>query len=308
MQCYSFDKVVIWGHKLHSHTHSYIHYGFYKAFLYLGYPTYWFDEYDDVSGFDFSNSLFLTANQASEEMPIRDDCKYILHNTDDIQLRASQFMKIQTYTRDVSLRPGYIKIAPCIYYDRGGKVLYMPWATDLLPFEIDEIKKNVSLSPGLRKVYWVGTMSKEGEYSNFGELNPFISACRENGIEFVYYGIYTNAIKLIGMDENRQLIAASYMAPAIVGQWQKEQGYIPCRIFKNISYGKIGITNSDVVYELFEKKIVYNSDTYQLFYDAQKAMETMTIDDLYELMDFVKERHTYLNRIDLMLKALNGVL
>ena len=27
-----FDKIIIWGHKLHTHTHSYIHYGFYKAF------------------------------------------------------------------------------------------------------------------------------------------------------------------------------------------------------------------------------------------------------------------------------------
>src|SRR5690348_13238916 len=26
-----FEKVIIWGHKLHSHTHSYIHNGFYHA-------------------------------------------------------------------------------------------------------------------------------------------------------------------------------------------------------------------------------------------------------------------------------------
>ena len=27
-----FKQIVIWGHKLHSHTHSYIHYAFHKAF------------------------------------------------------------------------------------------------------------------------------------------------------------------------------------------------------------------------------------------------------------------------------------
>ncbi len=27
------DKVVIWGHKLHSHTHSYIHNAFLVAFI-----------------------------------------------------------------------------------------------------------------------------------------------------------------------------------------------------------------------------------------------------------------------------------
>mgnify|MGYP006419383869 CR=1 FL=1 len=40
----SINKVIIWGHKLHSHTHSYIHDSFYKAFKFLGYNTYWFDE------------------------------------------------------------------------------------------------------------------------------------------------------------------------------------------------------------------------------------------------------------------------
>ena len=30
-------QIVIWGHKLHSHTHSYIHNGFYIAFQKMGF-------------------------------------------------------------------------------------------------------------------------------------------------------------------------------------------------------------------------------------------------------------------------------
>jgi len=30
------NKIIIWGHKLHSHTHSYIHSGYYEAFKKLG--------------------------------------------------------------------------------------------------------------------------------------------------------------------------------------------------------------------------------------------------------------------------------
>ena len=51
------DKVIIWGHFLHSHTHSYIHNGFYEAFKYMGYNTYWFDDNSNIEGFDFSNYL-----------------------------------------------------------------------------------------------------------------------------------------------------------------------------------------------------------------------------------------------------------
>ena len=28
LQAIEIDRVIIWGHKLHTHTHSYIHYGF----------------------------------------------------------------------------------------------------------------------------------------------------------------------------------------------------------------------------------------------------------------------------------------
>ena len=54
------EKFIAWGHKLHSHTHSYVTCAFINAFRHLGYDVYHFDNSDDVSGFDFSNSIFLT--------------------------------------------------------------------------------------------------------------------------------------------------------------------------------------------------------------------------------------------------------
>ena len=58
-------------------------------------------------------------------------------------------------------------------------------------------------------------------------------------------------------------------------------------IFKNISYGQMGVTNSLRVYELFEGKIVYDPDTKELFRKACERLKTFTQEDLYELMDFV---------------------
>ena len=52
-------KIVIWGHKLHSHTHSYIHYGYWRAADYLGHEVYWYDDKDAVHDVDFSNSIFI---------------------------------------------------------------------------------------------------------------------------------------------------------------------------------------------------------------------------------------------------------
>lgn len=287
------EKVVIWGHKLHSHTHSYIHHAFYRAFQHKQYPTYWFDKNDDVSQFDFSNCLFITEGQVDTNIPVRGDCIYVLHNCYDTKYQAlrdsGKAISLQVYTDDV-LKYQTEEISKCIHYDVPGKIVYMPWATDLLPHEINEIKAKMPVKKSSHKVYWIGTVGG-GYFGNENEINPFRKACREKGVEFVHYG------SNISPENHRHLISTSYMAPTIVGAWQAKVNYIPCRIFKNISYGQMGITNSYRVYELFEKKIVYNSNTHQLFYDARKALQTMKLKELFELMDFVRDHHTYLNRI-----------
>lgn len=289
-----FNQVVLWGHKLHSGTHSYIHYAFEKAFKYLGYKTLWLDQGDDVSAIDFSNSLFITEGNGSVGIPLRPDCKYILHNCDPAKFKKvwdnNQCIILQVYTHDCLARP-VIKADDCLYYQQDIRTIYMPWATDLLPHEIDSMKKQVQSHQTKDKtVYWVGSIW-HGIDGNRSKINPFERACHQNEINFMH-------LSQINADQNIDLVQRSYMAPAIQGKWQCDVGYIPCRIFKNISYGQMGITNSRTVYDLFKGKIVYNENTYQLFFDAQKRIKSMDIQELYGLMDFVKEKHTYLNRIE----------
>ena len=304
-----FKKVVIWGHKLHSHTHSYIHAAFYKAFNYLGYDTYWLDDSDMVDGIDFSSSLFITEGQVDKNIPLRDDCKYILHNCysdkyHDLMCKGNA-IRLQVYTNDC-LACNVQKVDDYIYIDREGSCIYMPWATDLLPYEIESIKeKMLERSETKKKVVTFIGFVGGGSFGNSSNVEPFQRACEENGMPFVATGLYTSGI--ISIEENISSIYNSYMAPAIQGEWQCEKGYIPCRIFKNISYGALGITNSKTVWELFNKKIVYNADTYQLFFDACDRVNIITLEEQFELMDFVKEKHTYLNRIEHLLCFLNSV-
>ena len=292
----AFQKVVIWGHKLHSHTHSYIHNAFYRAFQSMGYDTYWFDGEDDVSNFDFSSSLFITEGQADKNIPVRTDCMYILHNVDTSDyksLKKNNYIILQVYTDDVLSRDT-LKIAPCIHYDLKGRTIYMPWATDLLPNEIDQVIENIpKINKKSKMITWVGTIG-EGFFGNAEEINPFLREAVKHGYKFIH------KINL-SVDENIKLVQASLIAPAIVGKWQKEVGYIPCRIFKNISYGKLGVTNSERVNELFEGRIVYNSDTRELFHDALKRLKTISSKELKDLVFFVRDKHTYVNRIQTLL-------
>ena len=312
---------MIWGHKLHSHTHSYIHNAFYRAFQHLGYPTYWFDDGDNVGSFDFSNSLFITEGQVDKNIPLRNDCNYILHYCDSEKYRklfdTGRCIIMQVFTNQLTSydplgneipertahKENLIEVEKCIYYDLKNKTVYMPWGTDLLPHEIDAIKKEMPYFHSKKKVYWIGTIGT-GPGGNIDEIEPFKRACKKNGVAFIHKNPWS---KGISVEENIRLIKSSYIAPAIVGRWQNQVGYIPCRIFKNISYGQMGVTNSKTVYDLFDGKIVYNSDTYQLFFDAQRRLQTITLNELYELMDIVKTKHTYLNRIQTLLTFLDLV-
>jgi len=302
----NFNQVIIWGHKLHSHTHSYIHYGFYKAFKNLKYKVIWLDNKDDISGIDFKNSLFISEHQVDQNIPIRDDCKYILHNSFVDGGKAYYKKNAGTWSdkRYIHLaekgnvinlqvyRPSFVKnktkMDDYIYYDLKTTSLYMPWATDLLPFEIEENKKKIKDIQKEKVIYYIGTPEIDG-------LKRFAKTCKDNGIEFKTYGGFKNNVT---SKKHVELIQKSYIAPAIQRKQQTNTGYIPCRIFKNISYGQPGITNSKVVYELFDKKIIYHPDVDKLFYIARDYLENdFDIQSLYDQMDFVKEKHTYLNRI-----------
>jgi hypothetical protein len=298
-----FSKVIIWGHPLHSHTHSYIHYAFYRAFQHLGYETYWVSTRDEIKDVDLSGALFITEGQVDANIPRRQDCYYILHNCsfeDYIDLfRNNRSIILQVYTHDC-LPSAPEKIDDCMYCNTQEKMIFLPWATDLLPDEIDMMKYSIQEEKN-PTVYWIGSMGG-GIYGNEDEIAGFMSACQENSINFRH-------ITSLPMEQNILLTQQSHLAPALQGPWQCEKGYIPCRIFKNISYGQWGITNNKTVYDLFKGKIIYNADTYQLFYDAQNYIENAPISELYELMNFVRDNHTYINRIETLLtfmkKALN---
>jgi len=59
---------------------------------------------------------------------------------------------------------------------------------------------------------------------------------------------------------------------------------------------------------LFGKHVVYNSDTAMLFFDARNFISEATLADLHGQMDYVKEYHTYINRINIMLECVKSRL
>lgn len=314
-------KFVVWGYKNIYHTHTHIHEGFYRTLQLTDKQVIWADSSTkDYRNIDFSNTFFISEHDASKSLPIRDDCFYAVHGlNDDLpekkRLSEAKHLSWNVY-HDVShshglgggLLPnptdkseGYLIDTDVPYYPKENRI-DMRWATDLIPAEIQKLKPSRVFRSDSQTIYWVGTVW----WVNEKELAAFREACRENKISFITIGAGQKGV--VSIEDNIEMVRRSYMAPAISGTHHITEGYAPCRIFKNISYGQYGITNSKRVNDIFDGKLIYNSDPKELFYEARYRLQEIKLSDLHNLMDEVASKHTYINRIGSLMKAARLIL
>ena len=329
-----FKKVIIWGFPLHSHTHSYIHYGWHKGFMFLGYETYWFDDKNYPEDFDYNDCLFITEGYADNNIPIMKTSIYFVHiarNPEKYVNQVKRFIEIRYLVDSIKdINYNYVlnknncsKISDCTYYeklyDNSGlmkyhnepkqinyECIYTCWATDLLPNEI--VEENIYRKRD-NKIYWFGSAN----HKNTKEINIFYKECMKNGIEMVINDPWRNPLpfEVVQSYTMKSLMSPDFrssgdpnkIARGETGTCHKQIGYIACRLFKSISYGHLGITNSRHAYELLEGRVIYNSDEQLLFYDALKEIENYDL--IKEQMKIVREKHTFLNRIEDLLKVIN---
>jgi len=294
-------QIIIWGHKLHTHTHSYIHNAWFKFFEYLNLNIIWLDNNDDVKEINFDNSLFLTEGQVDQNIPINyNNSYYILHNC-KIQkyktlVKNKKVIIINVFTNIVRDRLNFSNFNNLKnhYYLPNNIILILPWATDLTPEEINKNIQDFSKDKFENKANFIGSIWgswSNKDFSNKSQIETFIKSCKKNKIKFKNY-------TSISIEENIKLIKKNKYSPSIQGKWQCDNGYIPCRIFKNISYGGIPITNNKEVYELFDKKIIYNENIDKLIDDTNNFLEVNSDSDFKKLIINVRDNHTYLNRIN----------
>lgn len=320
-------KYIVWGYHSVYDTHKHIHQGFYKALQHMGKNVQWLDEADDITDIDFSNSFIITNHaclqregaywpwpiERKSALPIRDDCFYCVHGMHDNPAVHELFrnhknnlswnvLTMRAMRTSLDL-PNYSKLTDEIYLDDDvpfslpQKYMEFRWATDLLPHEIETNKPAEMLSLKNKTINWVGTVW----WVNENELSEFRRACESDGIQFNHIGGGQKGV--VSSEDNQRLIRESYMAPSISGSHHLTEGYIPCRVFKNISYGQYGVTNNPKTNELFGGKLIFNSDPYKLYFDAKEQLSSKSVKELHALMDFVAQKHTFLNRIAVLEKA-----
>lgn len=319
-----YSKVVIWGHPLYSHTHSYVHEAYYRAFKHLGYDVYWFHDDNYPLDFDFANCLFIGEGFADKKIPINSTSCYLIMYCPspvkyqgagryvDVRMTAVNFKDhIQEYSLDKNTAS---KIGPACYFvpKTSEKIkvkndyvdyeindfdkVYISWATNLLPHEINYDDMHIPREPN---IYFCGTLSSSGEGENLSNWIPFIQEVKKSGYGFISNDPWQNPLS---NDEVVRRMRESLLGVDIRSNLHIKQGLLTCRVFKNISYGHLGVTNSEEICNELEGNCVYNLDTSQLFYDAMSQRENASM--IMNGMKLVKENHTYINRITSLLSIL----
>jgi hypothetical protein len=304
MSAFNIDtcKWVMWGAKDGNDTFGHIHEAYLRALKFLGKEAYYLDRSDDISCIDFSNTLFLSMNCVIQGMPQRKDCFYVIHNASgDPCLPFFDGLKLLPYAVHVisnRYSDSVKEIGPDIFFDETSRVLMFYWGTDLLPHEIEANKPLRVFNSDSRVYNNIGSVDGK----KWPAIEGFVRACRENGIDYQNYGGY-NGGRVVSIDEHIQLIKDSYIAPAFQGADQVAQGYMSCRIFKNISYGQMPPIHSAYANQVFGGRLIFNTDTYKLFYEARERLQSMPLAELHSLMDEVAQKHTYLNKIAAIVHA-----
>ncbi len=304
------NKIIIWGLRGSGHTHSFIHAGFFKAFKHMGYDTYWLNSVDEAikHEVDTHHAFYLFVDLVGQPNgpfplpPLHSSCFYFGHHVVEQQLQTIlDVVPADNVIRFCLSTKPYLENkqkSELFSYDTSNDIIALIWATDLLPHEI---QKNIELldvmSASEPTIFHVGSMSN-GWSAPYVE---FMKHMREYGVGFRHFGPGSQ-FGLVTDQQNQTLIKHSFAAPALQFKWQVDVEYIPCRIFKNISYGKMGITNNPGVHHLFGEKTLYSSDLKELAKMTYEFENNPKKNDIIkELMEEVKDKHTYVSRIEFIL-------
>jgi hypothetical protein len=320
-------KIVIWGfypeNGVLKNTISYVWNSFYNAFKYLGHDVYWFPN-EKIDNFDFSDCIFIAEGYDDSEIPLNKTSTYFVHcayNPAKYVGNVRKFVDMRYNLKKID-HPNYVyeldkentKMDKGCYYEpstnqvidfKNGRVnyriddfdkVYIGWATNLMPNEIDE---NDVYYPRSNNVYFLGSISNDGRYSNIHLIEEFANECRKNNIEFVLNNFSANQLS---EEDYIRLSKESLLGFDIRCQADVEWGRISCRLYKNMSYGHLGMTNCYEAYKELDEYCIYNESASGLFYDAMAKKDDYEF--IKKSVNYIKQYHTYVNRVQSLLKVL----
>jgi hypothetical protein len=296
----------------------------------MGIDTHWLDNRDNVDPSFFDDSIVITeqwltfANwtKVSHGLPLRKTSCYLVHylgNKGPVEGNPGASMYLGKVGKLIDFRftaingwgangvldknyeyafipSKYEGFNSVSFYERGDDYdnFYTIWATDLLPHEIDF---EARFTPQEKNAFFCGTIRED----NHLMFKGFMYKCIEHNVPFLYNTPNENPLST---EQIRKHVVSSMLPLDVRPANHLANGYIACRPIKNVSYGALPLTNSSTIYDFFEGSCAYAQDSGDLFDVAMEMQRQIkTKDMILEQMKRVKAEHTYVNRIEDIIRA-----
>lgn len=297
-----FNKIAIWGLRRRFNTFRYIYSGFYRVLKKVGVPVIWVEDEMKNQKFIKKNDLIISADVVGKmvpeklkfedyNLPVRDDVYYCLHNFKEIftgKINPEKLLKLQGYNNKAE---NYEKIYKGVHFDKKNKILYQPWGTNLFPEEFKEPVFNKN-----KFIFWVGSVwNDKNGHGNINEINELKTILKKNNLKFIN-------VRFVPDWLNTFLIRNSRIAPAIGGNHQVEVNCLPCRMFKNISYGQLGFSNVKKFNDIFKDCNIYDENMEKMI-DKVLSLNKNEYIGLVKKQQEICKNYTYLQHLNNILKA-----
>jgi hypothetical protein len=280
-------RVVIWGLKTKRHSHRYIHQSFFDTFQRLGYETVWVDDKPANQKYLEGSNLVFSVNIASEHIFWTSKNQYVAHNFNREEfIGKANVLNLQVFTREST---GSTVDETISRYDSNSKTLFQPWGIS------EEVSKwKLPKSNNSNVEFWVGSIWNNSlNQGNAPIMAQYAKGLQNHGIKLRRVG-GTRNISKYGIDSMKalNLVNRSPIGSVMVGDWQRENEYVPCRLFKNVAAGHVPTSNanftnivgdasyfsSDIELVIQHVLALSQKTKLELVEEAQKAIQLYTYD------------------------------
>lgn len=304
---YRYQEIIVWGLKTKRHSHRFIHQGFYENLYGLADSVEWFDDSKKINLSPFKKRLIFASGMASKHLPIYPNTDYVLHNVQlspaqefAAEVLSSRILRLQVYTNTAKGTP--ISSLPNVKFDKETSTLFQPWGT---PSKYSSWHRIIEKNIGETE-YWVGSIwnNKAGQ-GNSETVGKYREALAEHGFKFKRIG--GSRLNRSGLPESKaaEFLRISPIGAAIVGDWQSRNGYVPCRLFKNIAAGIPPNSNADFRGMLGSAQL-FASNVKDLVGLAREESAKIKQNRLAEAQDSILE-YTYENSINRIFNCLENL-
>ncbi|MCX4248059.1 hypothetical protein [Paraliomyxa miuraensis] len=332
-------RVVLHGYRGRSHTHHWVMWAIERAWIHIlrdrpDVSLCWADNRNPLPFEALEQAVVwgnVNVDRVDYTLPIVPGACYVMHDhhpgrtstadyAEHVASGRALFYEVFRGHDDPDARPVDGEV-PVHTWSPARGVARITWGTDLLPDEIAHNRELV-VAAGPRRppgeVVFVGSAWR----NNADDLAALAQAAVERGLRFVHHGRVMTDVRWpdhpmvvstdgsVSHDDNVRLVREALVAPAFQGKAQlpnpDERGnYVPCRIYKNISYGAPPVTNNATVKTLLGEGVALGRTPGQMLDAALAVLEADPQQQaLEELMAEVARRHTYLSRVEMLMRLM----